>query len=63
MQDLGYEKDDLDTKVRKDDFRNIPDDAQDIAQKNMESVKQSLATVDPEEVDEALVNLRYRHYQ
>ena len=63
MHQLGFQKKDLQTHKRRDDFRSTDSDAlADVASKHMEKVKQSLVTVDVEEVDEALVALRFKHY-
>ena len=58
MQLLGFEKEELDTKKRKDYLRNNHS-----VSPALEAMTKELKTIHPEEVDDALVNLRYKHYQ
>ena len=64
MEILGYEAEDLNTHKRKENFREeIENEAS--SAKAMGPAYQAamnLNTIMPQEVDDALVNLRYKHY-
>ena len=64
MRMLGYEKEDLNTKKRKDHFRETtdPNGSPQSPDKNKEAIVKSLNTIESEEVDDAIVTLRYKHY-
>ena len=64
MQILGYEKDDLDTRKRKENFREADTDPHVSSPngKDLKTVSKELRTIDPIEVDEQLLHLRFKHY-
>lgn len=65
MQILGYEPEDLNTRKRRDHFRI---EAEKDANKSVQTMSQAyqaamnLNTILPEDVDDALISLRYKHY-
>ena len=65
MQVHGYESEDLITGKRKEHFRDevIKEASQTKAKGPAYQAAMNLNTIMPDEVDDALVNLRYKHYQ
>ena len=63
MQMLGFEKDDLNTRKRRDQFHESVDTkSSPKAANTVVNVMKTLNTIEPEEVDEQLTTLRYKHY-
>lgn len=63
MAILGYEKEDLNTKKRRDQFRIETDLGSKSPHSKQVFDTRELLTIDPEEVEEELVTLRFKHYQ
>ena len=66
MQMLGYEAEDLNTRKRKDYFREAAENeasATSPVKGQAYQAAMNLNTIMPEDVEEALVTLRYKHYQ
>ena len=65
MEMLGFEDDDLDTKKRRDYFRETVEVKQAPSPKavnSVDNVVKSMSTIDPIDVDERIVNMRFKHY-
>ena len=64
MKEHGYEPADLVYSKRKDDFREGGETggAFDPSQKEAIATVNSMQTIEPEEVEDAIINLRFRHY-
>ena len=64
MKINGYEKQDLEYSKRKDNFREGGDDsAFDPQQKGSIALVNSMVTIEREEIDDTIINLRFKHYQ
>lgn len=62
MKTLGFEKEDLDTKKRREDFMKDKESHTDQNKKVALSIFKSINTIEPDEIDDAFVNLRFKHY-
>ena len=64
MKILGYEKEDLNTRKRRENFTaSTYDSAKTPTEKAVVTAVEKLNTVDHHEVDDAIINLRMQHYQ
>ena len=64
MKIHGYEKSDLEYLKRRDDFREGgPDSAFDPKQKEQIALVNSMTTMERDEIDDTIINLRFKHYQ
>ena len=62
MRMLGYEKEDLNTRKRREQFRLETDIKQKSPQMRQLLDTKELQVIDPEDVEEELVSLRFKHY-
>ena len=63
MKNLGYEKEDLDTRKRKDDFYEQSDGMPSPLGRNPKAASKELKTISPGQVEDELIKLRFKHYQ
>ena len=65
MNQLGYRKDDLNTKKRRENFQEdmIESSRSPRGTKPPVFDIRQLSTIEPEDVDDALVSMRFKHYQ
>ena len=63
MQILGYEKEDLDTRKRKEHFYEEADGMPSPKGKDPKTVSKELKTISQGQVEEELIKLRFKHYQ
>ena len=64
MKIHGYEKEELEYSKRKDHFREGgAESAFDAQQKGSIALVNSMVTIEREEIDDTIVNLRFKHYQ
>ena len=62
MKDHGYERSDLEYNLRKEDFREGESSAFDPKMKETIAVVQSMTTIKPNEIDDTIISLRFKHY-
>ena len=63
MKTLGYEKEDLDTRKRKDDFYEENDGMPSPGIRNPKAASKELKFISPGQVEDELIKLRFKHYQ
>ena len=62
MQILGYEKDDLDTRKRKEHFYEEAENSPSPRGKDPRLAAKELKSIKPGHVEEELIKLRFKHY-
>ena len=63
MRMLGFEKEDLNTKKRREHFRDDEEAPEDLTAKQTKAAVKQMTITAPDEIDEQLVSLRFKHYQ
>ena len=62
MKSLGYEKEDLDTRKRKENFFEEANGMPSPLGRNPKAASKELKTISPYQVEEELIKLRFKHY-